>query len=310
MLNFIIRRICHCVIVLFVISFLAFITTYLAKGDVVEMYYIAQNQSLPQEEILHQKRLNAGIYNPLIVRYFTWLKNFISGDMGMSFEDGLPVSQKISAALPNTLKLAFSSFIFSFSVAIFLSVFLASKKGSLVDKICTFLAFVLASIPNFVLGVILLIVFSVHFGIFPVISRGSNLGLVLPTIALSLPIIGKYTRQIRAKILDEKDKGYVCAFKCMGIKNSIIMYQNVLKASLPFIFTIQGIALGGLMGGVVIIENLFVYPGLGIVMMQAISFRDFPVIQAFVLLSAFAYLIINLIVDILHKFIDPRINLG
>lgn len=310
MLNFIIRRIYHCVALLFVISFLAFITTYLAKGDVVEMYYIAQNRSLPEAQILHQKRLQAGVYDPLIVRYFRWLGKFISGDMGVSFEDGIAVSDKILAALPNTLKLAFASFGVSFLVAILLGVFLASKKDSAVDKICTTFAFILASVPNFVLGVILLIVFSVHFGIFPVISRGSDLGLVLPVIALSLPMIGKYTRQIRAKILDEKEKSYVFAFKCRGVKNSIIMYQNVLKASLPLIFTIGGISLGGLMGGVVIIENLFVYPGLGMVMMEAISFRDFPVIQAFVLLSAFAYLIINLIVDFLHKFIDPRIHLG
>lgn len=306
MKKYIFTKIMHGILLLLCISLLAFVTNFLAEGDPVEMYYIAHNEPLPSPEILAQKRAEAGLNDPWLKQYSRWLGHFIEGDMGRSFRDGRAVSDKIKEALPLSLRLALPSFVFTFVLAIAAAVLSAYHKGGFLDRLIGGVSFTLASIPSFVSGVILLIVFAVKLKIFPVLAMGNANGWVLPSIALSLPMIGKYTRQIRAGLIDELGAPYVTALKVRGFKPSIILFGNVLKNCLPLVFNLMAMALGYLMAGVTIVENLFAWPGLGSLVMESILFRDYPTVQAFVLISGFTYLIVNMLSDILHKLVDRR----
>lgn len=295
-------------LVLLLISFLAFAASFLAQGDPVEMYYIARDKPIPSEEILKKERVEAGLDKPVIIQYKNWLFDFLSGDMGTSYKDDLPVAFKIKTALPKTLKLALPAFILTFILAIALSISCLYLKDSSFDKIIGILTFVLASIPSFVYGVILLIVFAVKLRLFPVISKGNPDGWVLPSIALALPMVGKYTRQIRAAMVSESQSPYVSCLRLRGVNKHFIIIGNIFKNTLGLVFNLGAMAMGYLMGGVTIVENLFVWPGLGRLIMEAILFRDYPTIQAFVFLSASVFFILNLLADILHRLVDRRLD--
>lgn len=310
MLKYIIRKLGQAIFVLFAISFLAFGASFLAEGDPVEMYYIARHKPLPSEEILEKAREEKSLNEPVMVQYKNWLGNFLKGDMGTSYMDDRPVADKIKEALPQSLYLAIPAFLLTFIFAIGASLVCIFFKDSALDKILDTISFILASIPSFVYGVILLIIFAVKLKWFPVISRGNPNGWVLPALCLALPLIGKYTRQIRSAMVEEYKNQYVQSFEARGFKKKYIIVNSVFKNCVGLVLNLMAMSFAYFCGGVTIVEHLFVWPGLGSLIMESILFRDYPTIQAFVFLSALIYFILNMIADILHKVIDRRVDLG
>lgn len=305
-----IKKISQAVFVLFVISFLAFMASFLAEGDPVEMYYIARHKPVPSEEVLAKAREEKGLNKPVIVQYKNWLVKFISGDMGTSYMDDRPVFDKIKNALPASLYLAIPAFFFTFIFAITATLVCIYFKDSFIDKAIDFASFILASIPTFVYGVVLLILFAVKLKWLPVISRGHDNGWILPALCLALPMIGKYTRQIRSAMVEEYKSQYVTAFEARGFKKKFIIFNSVFKNCAGLVLNLMAMSFAYLCGGVTIVEHLFVWPGLGSLIMDSILFRDYPTIQAFVFLSAFIYFLLNMLADILYKLVDRRIDLG
>ncbi|MBO4383409.1 MAG: ABC transporter permease, partial [Clostridia bacterium] len=185
----------------------------------------------------------------------------------------------------------------------------AVYKGSFWDHLFRLLSFIGNSLPNFLISILLMYFLCIKVNLFPVIASGSVQGLLLPTLALAIPMASRFVRQIRAEVLEEIGHDYVTGLAARGVKSSWILFRNVLRNALSSILTIIGLAIGGLMGGSVVVETIFPWPGVGKLAMDSITARDYPVIQGFVLIMAFVYVLVNLLTDLCHHWLDPRVEL-
>ena len=208
--------------------------------------------------------------------------------------------------LKNTLQLASSSLVLAILTSFPLGILSAVKKGRLIDHIVRLLSFIGNSLPNFLISVLLMYLLCIKIKLFPVIADGSLKGLLLPAISLAVPMAGRFTRQIRTEISEQLSEEYVMGMKSRHIKTRFILINNVLRNALGHILTIIGLQIGTLMGGSVVIENIFRWPGIGKLVMDSITARDYPVIMGFVLIMGTIYVVINLIVDISYHILDPR----
>lgn len=306
--KYIAKRLLHLAIILFAISFITFALLYIAPGDPAEKKITAQGMAVTPD-LLAATREKMGIDRPFFVQYFTWLLGVLHGDLGVSYADNLTVSYKLAESLGLTLKLAIATIVLALAVSIPLGIFTAVKKNSIFDSVIGVLSFIGNSLPNFLVAVLLIYFLCIQFKVFPVIANNSFQGLFLPAISLALPMIGKFTRQFRAEILEQLNKPYITGCEVRGVKKKFILFKNVLYNSISPIATLVGMYIGGLMGGSVIIETIFRWPGIGMLVMDAINARDYPVIQGFVLVMATIYVLINLGTDILYRAMDPRIEL-
>ncbi|WP_044916802.1 ABC transporter permease [Butyrivibrio sp. WCE2006] len=301
----ILKRILGLALILLVLSFLVFGIMYLAPGDPAEKRLTSQGVVVTKE-ILQAERERLGLLRPFIVRYAEWLSNVLRGDFGVSFKDDLPVAPKLIKGLKNTCGLALTSLLLALIISFPLGIVSAVKKGKLVDHIVRLISFIGNSLPNFLISVLLMYLFCIHIKVFPVIADGSIKGLMLPALSLAIPMAGRFTRQIRSELLDQLGEEYVVGMKSRKIKGRFILINNVLRNSLGHILTIIGLQIGTLMGGSVVIENIFRWPGIGKLVMDSITARDYPVIMGFVLIMGTIYVVINLIVDIIYRLLDPR----
>ncbi len=301
----IIKRVIGLIMILVVLSFLTFGIMYLAPGDPAEKRLTSQGVVVTKQ-VLEAERERLGLLRPFMVRYGEWLFGIIRGDFGISFKDDLPVAPKLMKGLKNTLLLASGSLILSILVSFPLGILSAVKKGRIIDHIVRLLSFLGNSLPNFLISVLLMYFLCIKIKVFPVIADGSFKGLILPAISLAIPMAGRFTRQIRSELLEQLDEEYVTGMKSRRVKCSYILINNVLRNSLGHILTIIGLQIGTLMGGSVVIENIFRWPGIGKLVMDSITARDYPVIMGFVLIMGTIYVVINLIVDISYQILDPR----
>ena len=301
----ILKRILGLVLILLVLSFLVFGMMYLAPGDPAEKRLTSQGVVVTKE-ILQAERERLGLLRPFIVRYADWLRNVLRGDFGVSFEDDLPVAPKLVKGLKNTCGLALVSLLLALLISFPLGMLSAVKKGKLVDHIVRLISFVGNSLPNFLISVLFMYLFCIQIKVFPVIADGSFKGMILPALSLAIPMAGRFTRQIRSEILDQLGEEYVVGMKSRMVKGRYILINNVLRNSLGHILTVIGLQIGTLMGGSVVIENIFRWPGIGKLVMDSITARDYPVIMGFVLIMGTIYVVINLIVDITYRLLDPR----
>jgi len=281
---------------------------YIAPSDPVEMYYISHNQSLPSEDVLAAKRAEMGLDKPFIQQYGNWLLKFLRGDMGVSYVDSIPVRDKIVEAMPYTLELAFLSLFLTMAISIPLGILTASKHNKWIDYIFRLFTFIISSIPSFVLSICLMFIFGVWLKKLPVISYGNEKGIILPALSLALTMSSRYIRQIRSTVLEELNKDYVLGARGRGVKESVILYKNVLKNTMITVVTLVGISLGSLLGGTAIIENIFVWPGMGKLALDSIKRRDYLCVQAFVVWMAFIFVFINFLTDLSYGLLDPRIK--
>ena len=302
--RFCIKRIITLPFILFGISIVTFIFIRFVPVEPAEVI-LRMSRIAPTEEAIQALRAELGTDKPLYIQYFIWLVGVIQLDFGTSFVSKLPVAQEIFSKLPATIELAFAAFMFIIICSIPLGVISATYRNSIVDKIISFLSILSVSIPTFWLGFLLIYIFSLKFGLFPTNGRGGLSHIILPAVALALPVIGLFTQVIRTSVIEELQNAYVQYARLRGLKNSTILIQHVLKnAAIPMI-TMLGMTLGNLLGGAVIVEQVFSWPGIGRYLIESIINRDYPVVQSYVLIIAIIYVMANLFTDVLHRLIDP-----
>ena len=305
--KYIAKRLLHLVGILIALSFLTFLLMYLAPGDAAVKKLNAQGIAVSQE-VLEKTRADMGLDRPFLVQYGDWAWKALRGDLGTSYKDGTSVAGKLGKALGYTAKLALGGMLLSLLISLPLAVFTALKKDSVPDYILRFLSFVGNSLPNFLISVLLMYFLCVRVRLLPVVAEQSFQGLILPCAALSIPMIGRFLRQFRAEILEQLGKSYVSGARTRGVKERYVLIRNVLHNASISILTIVGLSIGTLFGGSVVIETIFRWPGLGKLAMDAITNRDYPVIQGFVLFTAVVYVGVNLLTDIAYHWIDPRVR--
>jgi peptide/nickel transport system permease protein len=220
----------------------------------------------------------------------------------------MSVAGKLFKALGYTARLALSSLAIALAISLPLAVLTALKKDTLLDNVIRFFSFVANSLPNFLVSILLMYYLCVRARLLPVVADDSLKGLLLPSAALSIPMIGRFLRQFRAEILEQLGQPYVSGAVSRGVKTRFLLYRNVLHNASITIMTVVGLQIGTLFGGSVVIETIFRWPGLGKLAMDAISNRDYPVIQGFVLFTSTVYVVINLLIDICYAWIDPRLR--
>ena len=307
MLKYIQDRLLRLIPVLLVITFITFSLMYLASGDPAQKKLVAQGIA-PTEEMLDATRENMGLNGPFLIRYGRWLWGFMHGDLGESYAKGLPVSQLMWKAMGKTAMVAVSALVLSLIVSIPLGIWTAVKRNTAIDYFVRFLTFLANAIPSFLAALLLIYLFCVQLKWLPVLAKNNFQGLVLPTVALALPTIGKFIKQVRAEVLGELGESYVTGAQARGVKPGTILVKDVLHNAMLSILTVVGFAVGNLFAGSVVIEAIFQWPGVGKLVMDAITARDYPVIQGFVVYIAVIYVVINLITDLAYRYFDPRIT--
>ena len=303
----IIRRVLQFIPVLLGITFLAFLLIYLSPSDPVSVRMSAGGISV-SPEIMESMRISMGLDRPLLIQYGDWLWNILHGNMGKSYITDADVLDQILKALPYTLKMAGASLLLTLCISIPVGILTAAMQNSKFDYVVRVMAFVGNALPNFIIALCLMFIFSYRLGWIPVLATTKPIGLVLPALTLALVMSSRYIRQIRAAMLDELGKGYVVGLRSRGLSETTILYKNVLKNIMVTVITLTGISLGSLLGGTVIVETVFTWPGLGSLIMEGISQRDYPVVQAVIVWMASAFMVVNLLTDISYTVFNPKIK--
>ncbi len=304
----IIKRLLQIVVVLFGISFLTFGLTYLSPGDPAEVM-LTECGNIPTPELLAQTRHELGLDLPFHLQYLNWLKGVLSGDMGMSYSTKVPVVTKLVSSFFPTFKLAVSSLLIMVILSIPLGIWSAVKQNKWQDYFVRGITFIGVSVPSFWLGLIFLSIFGVNLHWVPVSGGTTDMkGLILPAVTLAIAMSAKYTRQVRAAVLDELKQEYVTGARMRGEKEISILFKEVLPNVMLPLVTLLGLSLGSLLGGTAVVEIIYNWPGMGNMAVKAISCRDYPLVQGYVLWIALLYMVINLIVDLSYKYLDPRLK--
>ena len=304
----IIKRLLQIVVVLFGISFITFGLTYLSPGDPAEVM-LTECGNIPTPELLAQTRHELGLDLPFHLQYFNWLKGVLSGDMGMSYSTKVPVVTKLVSSFFPTFKLAVSSLLIMVVLSIPLGIWSAVKQNKWQDYFVRGITFIGVSVPSFWLGLIFLSIFGVNLHWVPVSGGTTDIkGLILPAVTLAIAMSAKYTRQVRAAVLDELKQEYVTGARMRGEKEISILFKEVLPNVMLPLVTLLGLSLGSLLGGTAVVEIIYNWPGMGNMAVKAISCRDYPLVQGYVLWIALLYMVINLIVDLSYKYLDPRLK--
>ncbi len=310
MKKYVIKRLLQLIPILLGITFLSFAMMRMAGSDAVTEIYSNQSGAV-SAEVIEQAREKLGLDKPFLVQYVSWLGGLLRGDMGVSYVSGKNVFQTFISKLPATLLLTFLSVLLTILISIPLGILAAVKHDGIVDYLLRFLSFIGNSLPNFFVALLLMQLLSIRLGWLPVIAGGTNLrSAIMPTLTLAIAMSAKYLRQVRATVLDELYKDYTTGARARGVRESVILWKSVLRSSLLTIVTLLALSIGSLLGGTAIIENIFLWDGVGKLAVDAITMRDYPLIQAYVVWMAIIYVVINLITDLLYHALDPRIRLG
>lgn len=265
---------------------------------------------MPTEELIRDLRDQMGLNDPFFVQYFRWLGNCLQGDFGTSYSLNKPVTALLLARLWPTLKLTIFSMILMLLIAVPLGTLSAVYKDSVADYIVRGLTFLGVSLPNFWVGLLLMLYFCVRHTWFPVVSSSGDFkSMVLPSLTLAIAMASKYSRQVRTAVLEELNQDYVIGAKARGVKGWKIIWCNVFPNSLLPLITMLGLSIGSLLGGTSVVEVIFSYPGLGSLAVSAITSCDYNLIQGYVLWVALIYMVINLIVDMSYHYVDPRMRI-
>lgn len=302
-------RLGQMVLVLLGISFITFCLVMLAPGDPVRQM-IAGNEDIVVSQVeIDALRHELGLDQPFLMQYLSWLGRVLHGNFGFSFMMKKPVLDAVLEALPATVILALASSVFMLLFAIPLGIYTAVKQNTWADYIIRGFTFAGVSVPNFWMGLMLLWIFALKLNLFPIVGGDVSVeNLILPMVTLGVVMASKYTRQVRATVLEELQQDYVMGARARGFSESHILWKEVLPNALLPLITLLGLAFGSLLGGAAVVEIVFSWPGLGFMVVQAITYRDFQTVQAVVLWIAFMYMAINLVVDLSYNHLDPRLR--
>ena len=312
MIKYIGKRFLQLIPILFGITFITFTMMNTTAVDTVDKL-LENTGSVVSQEVEESMRNELGLDKPFLVQYGQWLLGIFKGDMGNSYVSGKDVFSTIISKLPNTFLLMASSILLTVIISIPLGIIAAVFQNKFIDYIIRVLSFIGNSLPGFFLALLLILLFSVKLKWLPIIaSAGStNLkNLIMPTLTLSIAMICKYTRQVRAVVLEELNKDYVIAAYARGIGYKTVLFKSVFRCSIMTIITLLTLSIASLLGGTAIVETIFMWDGVGKIAIDSINMYDYPMIQAYVIWMAFIYVAINLISDIVHHYLDPRIRLG
>ena len=305
-MRFLARRVLLAIPVLFGVATLVFALIHLIPGDPVQ----AMLGDAASPASVSELRGKLGLDRPLYVQYAAFLKRAVQGDLGTSLRTNEPVTAAIAARLPATFELALAAMLVAVAIAIPMGIVAAVWAGTGVDHAATMLALLGISMPNFWLGPLLAIVFSVSLGWLPVSGRGTLAHLVLPAITLGAPLAAVLARMTRASVMDELRELYVIAARSRGMSETRVVLKHAFRNSLIPIVTVLGLQVGGVLTGAVITETIFAWPGVGRLLIQSIGFRDYPLVQGCILLIAVTYVTVNLVTDMAYGYLDPRIRVG
>jgi len=308
MKHYILKRLLQLIPILIGITLLSFLLMHIASADAIDV--MEQNTGgILSEEAKEEVRRELGLDKPLLEQYGIWLKNMLTGDMGESYISGKPVFSTFLSKLPATIYLTVASILLTVLISVPLGILAAVKQNRILDYIIRFFSFIGNSLPNFFVSLLLIYFFALKLQWFPVMGNTQGWkSIVLPTFTLAIAMASKYTRQIRATVLEEWNKDYVLGARSRGVSEKRILYFSVLKASMLTIITLLALSIGSLLGGTTIVESIFMWDGVGKMAVDAITMRDYPVIQAYVIWMAIIYVMVNLVTDIIYHYFDPRIR--
>lgn len=290
------------------ITFVSFLFIRLAPGDPVLTILNVDELSVSQEQV-EALREEMGFNKPLLIQYGLWLLKFIQLDFGESYVTGQPVMDIILMGLPATIELAVGALIVMLVVSIPLGSLSALYRNSWIDQVSRILSILGAAIPSFWLGLIFIELFGVRFNWLPTMGRDGFVSLVLPSLTLGLAISSVYVRLLRSSLLDSLSQEFIRAARARGLSERRIFLVHAFRHSLPPVVTVFGVSLGSLIGGVVVIEVLFAYPGVGKLVVDAIRQRDYPLIQGYILIMAIIVFIVNTCVDLSYRYLNPEMKL-
>ena len=301
-------RLAHIFLVLLGVSFLSFLLMYVSPGDPVRAMY-AVSGSIPSEEVLEQTREELGLNDPFFIQYGNWISNCLRGDFGTSYSKGEAVATLLMERVMPTIQLALLSLVIMVLVAVPIGVYSALRQNSILDYLLRGTTFISISMPNFWVGLLLLYVVAMKLGWLPVVSNQMNFQrLILPAVTLAIAMAGKYARQVRAAILEELRQDYVAGARARGLSERCVLWCHVLPNAVLPLITMLGLSLGSLLGGTAVVEVIFSYPALASLAISAITSRDYPLIQGYVLWIALIYMAVNLVVDLSYNRLDPRLR--
>ncbi|MGI8689225.1 MAG: ABC transporter permease [Thermomicrobiales bacterium] len=306
MARYALLRLLQGIVVIWIVTLMVFTILHLTPGDPVDLIVGEANMTTQQRE---QIRHFWGLDKPIYVQYFTWLKNIVHGDFGESVTfGGRPVSDLLRAAAPNTLKLNALALSIAILVAIPAGFFAAVKRYSFFDGASIFLSTLGISIPNFWLGLMLIILFSLKLGWLPPFGSSGWKAYILPVFVLSSEQMALFARLTRATTLEVMNQEYVATARAKGLAERVVLFRHIVRNALLPIITVVGFRIGVLFSGTIVIETVFAWPGIGRLLFQAISRRDYLVVQSIVTIGAVIVILATLLTDIVYAYVDPRIR--
>jgi len=304
MARYLIRRLLLTIPVILGVATLVFALIHLVPGDPAQAML---GEAAPQADVL-KLRHSLGLDQPLLTQYRTYLTGLVHGDLGTSFRYNGPVTAQIRDKFPNTATLAVAAMIFAILFAIPLGILAAVFRGTAIDHAAMTIALAGISMPNFWLGPLLAILFAVRLGWLPVSGTGGLSHLILPAVTLGAALSAILARMTRASVLEELRELYVLAARARGVSGARAVVRHAFRNSLIPIVTIIGLQFGAVLTGTIITETIFAWPGIGRLLIQAISFRDYPLVQGCILFISITYVAMNLLTDLSYGFLDPRIR--
>jgi peptide/nickel transport system permease protein len=308
--TYLVRRLAYVVVVWLGVSLLAFGLGRLAPGDPARDVLARTTGRQPTEREIAAERHRLGLDQPLPVQYLAWLGAAVHGDLGTSYTTGEPVAQAISRTLPATLQLAGAAFLLAVAVGLPLGLLAAARAWSWLDPLIRAAALLGASLPAFWLGYLLILVFAVRLQLLPAFGPGGPAHLVLPAFTLAVFDLAMLARLTRAALLEQLGEDYIQMARAKGLSERQTLVKHALRSALIPLVTWTGMSFGFLFGYSVVVETVFAWPGLGYATVLAVQARDYPFLQAFVLLMGTMFALLNLGVDVTYTWIDPRLRFG
>lgn len=303
-IQILLRRLLLILPVAWAVVTLVFLLIHIVPGDPV-LNYLGERATLEQ---VAEMRHRFGLDLPLWQQYGNYWRQLLTGDLGITFFDRRPVMDKILGRYPATIELALAALVVSILLSIPLGVTAATHQGKLTDNMASVVALLGISLPNFALGPLLILLFAVQLRWLPASGMGGLNHLVMPAVTLGAALAAILTRMVRSSVIEELGQDYVKTARAKGLAERVVIYQHVLKNGLIPVVTIVGLQFGVLLGGAIITERIFNWPGIGTLTIEAIYARDYPLVQGCILVIALTYVLVNTVTDFVYRVLDPRIK--
>ena len=309
MAKWIFKRFVTILIVLWSVATLTYFMVHVTPGDTASAIIISvYGEEFVTDDIVAAVSKKYDLDRPVIVQYLDWLWKAVRFDFGISYRYNMPVSRLLRARLPNTLRLGLLAFLISSVIGIPLGIVSALRQNKFVDHFTRVTSLLVGSFPGFWMALMLIIFFSLRLGLFPTSGMERPSSIVLPAVTLSLGMMASTTRMMRASMLEVQRQDYMVVAKSKGIRRGAVLTRHGFRNALPTVITIMGLQIGHILGGSVLVESIFAWPGVGELFNSAMSAKDLPMLEGCVILITFGYALANLLVDIVYALLDPRVK--